>query len=172
MVHNINLVGISKTENYFNKKNKKNMPERKEISNTTTINDLKGIPYSYISFKGISNLEDSSFTKSANELISNAKEIAIKNGNDSITPHHIIHAAILILENSNTEDKNFTTIEKLANEFAKHNIFENESEINYFIEITSILKANGLATIKNLPTNKTSNNIDLSEDLKASLKDI
>lgn len=178
------MLKISPINNVVNFKNNKIIKNKSNpIKDDYPIqNDILGVPASYISFKGKVE-DDFKLTENAKALVNRAKNIAIENGNEEITPFHIIEAAIqehnFALENVPQElvdsgaIESLSTLNKLANTAANLNLLQSDNLFEYLSDTIEGLKVVNEEYLKTLPVKEElkgkMRDVDFSEDLKNQL---
>ena len=175
MIQKIGLLNFN-TQHYSINKTKKNTTNpilQNQQSNNTQM--LKGIPYSYIAFKGVEPSPSLKFDEEATGIVERAKTIAKINNHLEITPYHILQASIedheeklnsLIENPENVTSEVISSMHNLANTFLKKDVFKDEQSLVYFIEETEKLKQENEKKMATLPKNKdnTNNELSFSED--------
>ena len=157
-----------------------NIRKSNDLKNENTdskITTLYGIPKSYISFKS----EKESNVKLSEEgqlFVERAKNIAKEKGNSEITPYHIIEAAIAETEENYAQFDDETldsgliasvsTLNVLANNYAKQNVLLSPQLRDYFIQSVENLKAANEEYLEKLPVKSDENSEEptLSEDFQ------
>ena len=95
------------------------------IQNDNIQGELRGVPYSYITFRGNENNISYTYTDDATNLIAKAVQLAKEKGNPEITSFHIIQAAI-----NETEDNLASVDEELINSGAVESVSALNTLIN------------------------------------------
>ena len=162
--------------NNFNKKEKKNFIENPITENS---NNIIGIPKSYIVFRG-KTIDDLNLTDDAKQLTKMAEEIAKEMKHTEITPYHLIAAAIKESENNMSAFpaeildtgaiESISTLNKLANVYAKENMIANAENREYFLASLKELNErnneylNSLEKLKNI-TEESKNTLEITENV-------
>lgn len=182
MIQKIGLLNFN-THNYsINNAQKHTTNTFKQNIQYNNTQNLQGVPYSYISFKGIENTDSIRFNKKAKILLEHAKTIALNYNHTEITPYHVIQAAIEENESSIKalmekpelyNDEEQSTLHNMVNTFAKKDVILNPDELEYFLDETEVLKEENLKMLDTLPNNTSENkDLSISDDLKAKLKEL
>lgn len=148
-------------------KNNRTMTKLQDFrNNDTDANDniqgeIRGVPSSYITFKGSEDVINYSYTDDALKLIARAAKIAKENGNSEVTSFHILQAAIAETEDnlaSTNEElinsgaiESISTLNTLINNYAKRNMIQDVADRTYLIEIIEMLKEDNKTYLDNLP---------------------
>ena len=161
--------------NNFNKKEKKNFIENPITENS---NNIIGIPKSYIVFRG-KTINDLNLTDDAKQLTKMAEEIAKEMKHTEITPYHLIAAAIKESENNMSAFsaeildtgviESVSTLNKLANVYAKENMIANAENREYFLASLKELNERNNEYLDSLE--KLENIPEKSEKISEELKD-
>lgn len=141
-----------------------------------------GIPRGYISFKSSDADDEFNFSPESEKLIKEAKNIALGLGHKEITSHHIIEAAIRETE-KNIEKlgeetiasgaiESVSTLNTLANNYAKKSMVSSEGDFEYFKTSISQLREDNNKYLENLPLKEEGQEevLDFSESMKRKLK--
>ena len=170
---------IVENKSYF-KQNKKNELPSFQINN----NYITGVPRGYITFKAKD--DDIKLTDDAVVLYESAKNIARAWGHNEITPYHIIEAAIEETFN-NMESigeemmdtgvvESISTLNKLANKYAKQNVLLNKSSRDYMLASIENLRENNENFLAQIPSKEEykspDTSIGYSKNLRESLEQL
>lgn len=174
----ITKISQSNSIAYINENLIKNNKVDKQQKVTNPVNSsvsLIGVPRSYVSFRGKST-SDLSLKDDAKKLMSVAENIAKNMGHTEITPYHVIQAAIneseenLAVLSSQILDtgviESVSTLNKLANHYAKENMISSAENREYFISSLEDLNEQNTQLLSSIP--KSDKEIDQKKALEFS----
>ena len=171
-------------------KNNKTVLNNKKILNsneniTSPNSDIKGVPIGYISFREKEKTETIKFNADAAELYKSALNIAAAKGHKQLTAYHIIDAVIQETEKNLLEldetllatgvFENVSTLNKLADFYAKTNMIQKASDRVYFLEAMNQLKEENDKYLEQLPVSEealTENDVTFANDLGKNLLEL
>ncbi len=155
-IQKVNFANITLQKPYT--LNKVQVNNKNNETNNCTNVLLDGIPKSYITFKAADNENKVILSEDAEELLELSVKVAKDSGSDEVRPEHVIEASVQAVETKFSEpDCNLAAIEpnelpplcKIANNTAKKNLFQKDSDIRQFIKAVEKLADQNLERLSN-----------------------